>query len=160
MIAIIEGPDGTGKTTLAKKLAERGMVYHYRQRHNNYATDEMTQMLYDDKIHVLDRSFLTTWVYRLVQNEPLDKCDFSFEYMYAYMTSRRLKIVYCNYPFGFRRAIERGEDNITSEKTWNKLKETYEYIVRTILLFNICPLISYDFATTDVDMIEEFLKEV
>ena len=29
MIAVVEGPDGTGKTTLAKTLTKQGMIYQY-----------------------------------------------------------------------------------------------------------------------------------
>lgn len=159
MIVIIEGPDGTGKTTLAKQLTERGMIYHYRQRYNNYTTDEMTQMMYDDKIHILDRSFLTTWVYRVTQNEPLDECDFSFEQTIDYMKSGKLKIVYCNYPYGFDAAIERGEDIITSYDIWNKLKRGYDFVANTIELFNLCPIYWYLWTMDTIDNVIKFIKE-
>ena len=105
MIVIIDGPDGTGKTTLAKQLAKMGMIYQYRARHYNFTDDEMKQMLEDDKVYVLDRGFLTTWVYRVVLQEPLDECDFTFEQTMQYMKSEKLKIVYCIYPYGFQHLL-------------------------------------------------------
>lgn len=159
MIVIIEGPDGTGKTTLSKELEKNGMVYHYLSRGSNYTTEEMSKMMYDEKVHILDRGFFTPWVYRLTEQRPLDKTDFSFEIMYAYMTCKRLKVIYCTYPYGFQAAKARGEDLVTDSNTWERIKSTYDFIMNTISLYNICPIYRYCWSTDTVDNVMKFIKE-
>lgn len=159
MIVVIEGPDGTGKTTLAKQLAKQGMIYEYRARHYNFTDEEMKRMLEDDRTHVLDRSFLTTWVYRVVQQEPLDECDFTFEQTMQYMKSGRLKIVHCTYPYGFQKAMERGEDNITNQEVWNTLRKGYVFAINTIRIFNLCKVYDYCWSMQEVDDVMKFIKE-
>lgn len=159
MIIMIEGPDGTGKTTLAKELAKRGAIYHYKTRHYNYTKEEMSDMMNDKRVHVLDRGFLTPWVYRIVEYSPLDDVDFSFEYMYECMTSKKLIIIYCNYPYGFQAAQRRGEDGVTDIYTWDKLKSAYDFVVDTIFLFNICPVYRYCWSTDIIDNVMKFIKE-
>ena len=114
-------------------------------------------MLNDERVHVLDRSFLTAWVYRVVEHQPLDKEDFTFEQIIGYMKSGKLKIVYCTYPYGFQAARERGEDNIVESRIWDELKRGYDFVCDSITLFNLCPVYFYCFSTDKIDAVIEFL---
>lgn len=159
MIIMIEGPDGTGKTTLAKELEKRGLIYHYRYRYNNYTEEEITNMLLDDNVHVLDRGILTPWAYRLVQNQPLDEGDFDFFTVNSFLVSGKMKIIYCNYKFGFDASMKRGENNITNYDTWMNIKSAYDFIMRTIKLFDLCFVCDYNFSHDSIDKVLNFIGE-
>lgn len=131
-LIIVEGADGTGKTTLVNKLVEQGAmlfptiprdVKNYDVVLNTFATIASNTNL----DCVMDRSVFTDIVYRYVtggktMNSKLDDI--------TRMLNRNCAIiVHCINGNYFERAMERGEDNITDKVTAKKIFDTYEFLM-------------------------------
>jgi hypothetical protein len=72
---ILEGPDHTGKTTLARKIESRGLKYFHYTQHSEYG-DYLAPMCGLDWTNaVLDRHAISEYPYHIVMNRPFRFSD-------------------------------------------------------------------------------------
>lgn len=159
MLVIVEGPDGSGKSTLCENLKKKGYKVLRRERSaKNFTYLEFKDLQHDKQVYVIDRAILTPWAYRVLDGANLNRDDFWI--IEAIMLLQNSPIIYCNCPNSFEYSMNRGEDNITNEKVSKKLRDIYEFIIKTLKLYNITTIFEYNFEEQSVEDVINFIKEV
>lgn len=167
MAIILEGCDCTGKTTFAKKLAEKTgfeIVKGSSFKISKLGADEMYQFMFDllkRKDVIIDRLYLSNLVYGAKYNYPM-----MTEEQYANlsdMTNLFSLVVYLYAPVGViqHRMLKRGDDMIgieDIEDILNRYNEALygEFRPRTVLLIDTS-LVDIDKAT---NMVKELYKVI
>lgn len=156
MLVIIEGADGTGKTTLVEKLKSEGYVSVCIPKNTFCIYSVYKQLIYNSTAtnFVIDRSFITDIVYRLVlDGQP------SFNlYEISCLLSENMKIIYCTNDNSFNYAKERGENLICKRETHDKICKVYEYVMKFISIFADKKILKYDFEKTNFEDVLRFIK--
>lgn len=157
MLVIIEGADGTGKTTLIEKLRSKGYVSVCIPKNTSCIYGVYKQLIYNSNAvdFAIDRSFITDIVYRLVLggqpsfglNEITD------------LLSENMKIIYCTNDNSFNYAKKRGENLICKRETHNKICKVYEYVMKCISIFANKKILKYDFEKTNFEDVLKFIKQ-
>lgn len=136
MIIIIEGNDGTGKTTLANDLAKT--LHGYKVIHRTHLTDTPKSelaMIYRDLLlkHtniIFDRAWYSEMAYGPV---------FRGESCISIEDMHRLEellhalggfVVYCHSENAYKRACERGEDYVQNYEQWMRVNMNYNEIFK------------------------------
>lgn len=167
MAIILEGCDCTGKTTFAKKLAEKTgfeIVKGSSFEISKLGADEMYQFMFDllkRKDVIIDRLYLSNLVYGAKYNYPM-----MTEEQYASLsdiTNLFSLVVYLYAPVGViqHRMLKRGDDMIVIEDIediLNRYNEALygEFRPRTVLLIDTS-LVDIDKAT---NMVKELYKVI
>lgn len=157
MILLIEGVDGSGKTTLVKRLnIEYGIKMCTIPRNSADAYVSWKDYGERKNWYVADRSFITDLVYRLSDNEDkdylnlLEMCDLL----------KHCRIVLCDTDSSFDDSMKRGEDNITTRERSNIIREDYKKVVKMLNIFQYVKYIVYDWKKDNInDVIKLLLKE-
>lgn len=159
MLVLIEGNEGTGKTTLIKQLSKHftfiTVKYPKGKFDNLYQT--LCQFAEADDVFVLDRGFVSDLVYRI-----RDKCSCQISlYQIAELCDYyKIKIVFCHNENGYKDAMRRGEDNVTLEKDYDDITLIFEKMQTMLELFTRAQTMSYNFRYDDVEEVVNFIKEV
>ena len=156
MLVIIEGADGTGKTTLVEKLRSEGYVSICIPKNTSCIYGVYMQLIYNSKStdFVIDRSFITDIVYRLVlDGQP----SFNLNEIVC-LLSGDMKIIYCTNDNSFNYAKERGENLICKRETHDKICKVYEYVMKFISIFADKKILKYDFEKTNFEDVLRFIK--
>ena len=157
MLILVEGADGSGKTTLVNQLSE----YFPTLRINRGYVDvkkfyaKLTCMKEDV---VLDRSFITDIVYRLAldDNEKTDGIDIS----YIDFILRDSLIIYCKTITQYDDAMHRGEDNITDLKTAQKISRYYDAVMKFINTRTDAHVLTYDWHLDTPEDLVSTIKDI
>ena len=156
MLIIIEGADGTGKTTLVEKLKSEGYVSVCIPKNTFCIYNVYKQLIYNSTAtnFVIDRSFITDIVYRLVlDGQP----SFNLNEIVC-LLSGDMKIIYCTNDNSFNYAKERGENLICKRETHDKICKVYEYVMKFISIFADKKILKYDFEKTNFEDVLRFIK--
>lgn len=151
MIIILEGPDGSGKTTLAEKLHKQTgyMLLHRTQpkteEDKKRMMEEYVQVIKAGKNCILDRSWYSEMVYGPVMR---DEAIISYPQMYQLerlLAKHGAIIIYCTSTKEtlWKRCKSRGEDYITDVDTFSKICDGY-----TTLMYDVphlIPVTTYEF---------------
>lgn len=144
MIIILEGGDGSGKTTLAKQLVDAGADYIKLNRNIENMYKEYSNMLieYTNDFVVLDRSFITDLVYRLNDDKQPD--NMNLQQMLYVIQSRNVIIIHCETDTSFEDSMKRGEDNITNKQDADAIKILYRVIIKMFEKYTNVPVFKYN----------------
>lgn len=150
MIIILEGPDGSGKTTLAKQLSRQtGYPYEHRSKPENEEEKakmmiEYLQMCKSRQNLIVDRCWYSEMVYGKVMRDQS-----YIDYTQMYELERMLAkggaiIIYCTASKAalWMRATQRGEDYITSRDDFNAICEEYEKLMSVP---HYIPVVRYEY---------------
>ena len=140
MILIIEGPDGSGKTTLANQLKNQtGYTLLHRTQPKSAEDkarmmDEYTQMLKAGKNCIMDRSWYSELVYGPVMR---DKSVLTFPQMYELerlASKNGALIIYCTAPENilWKCCQRRGEDYITDRDTFHEICVGFDQLMHSV----------------------------
>ena len=156
MLIILEGVDGSGKSTLCKELQSKGAVRMEVKRwgQNPFGKYWEIKNNLKDTLVVFDRSFISDLVYRLEDGGTPD--DMNLSQMCVILKGS--KIVLCDTDSAFEDSIERGEDNIIDKQRSNRLKELYELVTTMFNKFLQVPVYRYDWKKQNVDDVINFIK--
>lgn len=160
-LIIVEGADGTGKTTLVNKLVEQGAiplpiiprdVENYDVLLNTFVTIAANTT----RDCVMDRSVFTDVVYRYVTGGKMmnSKLDDITRMLYRNWAI----IIHCVNGNYFERAMERGEDNITDKVTAKKIFDAYDFLM--FILKGYCSLNVVKYNYDDKLSVAEVEKEL
>ena len=159
MLVIVEGIDGSGKSTLCENLKQKGYKILRKERNDKqYGVTDMIRFQISPFKYVMDRALLTQWAYRLLDGKDLDKGD--FDLIVTLRVLRESPVIYCNCPTAFKYSMERGETNICTLEQREKLSQIYNFIIGTLRLYDITNIYEYNFEKQTVDDVLNFIKEV
>ncbi len=148
---ILEGPDGSGKTTLANELVKRGLAYGHcgapTEPARLYYTRELRR---HDGPAVIDRLHIGSYVYGKAFRNHDDLSDFDHWLLDGELWAARSLVVYCRPPdetidtvLASRASTTAGDAHIYEEPTKQaEVRQLYdEYIAHRESL----PVVTYDF---------------
>lgn len=150
MVIIIEGPDGSGKTTLANKIAKQtGYILLHRtqpkseEEKKNMMT-EYLQVIKAGKNVVMDRCWYSEMVYGPVMR---DNSVISYPEMYELeklLCRKGGLIIYCTDKPDvlWRRCQERGEEYIKDISTHTKICEGFDELMGVP---HLIPVVKYGY---------------
>ena len=151
MIIIIEGPDGSGKTTLAQKLSKQtGYPVVHRSQPKN---DEEKQRMFREYMVAIEAGknviFDRCW-YSEMAYGPVMRDDSVISYPEMYLLEEKLAkhgalIIYCpDKPKTlWQRATKRGEDYITDFGTFERICTNFDIIMQCVP--HHIPVVKYDY---------------
>lgn len=157
MIILIEGVDGSGKSTLCKQLKERGYET-YTIQSNVEELNEWIDLIrkYDSGTVIMDRaSFISDLVYRLTDGKARRGMTLLG---IATVLSSNVKIIHCQSATAFNDATERGEDNITDRVTHHLIEINYDMVMRMFSLFTDTPIMDYNWKIDDISDVIKFIE--
>ena len=158
MLIIIEGNEGTGKTTLINQLAEKTpfiMVKYPKEIKNTYQM--LDNFAKSDDLYILDRSFISDIVYRRLDHKKGQMNLFQVGRLCG-DNERRIKIVFCRHHNAFNNAIARGENNIRVESVHKILDDEFFSIEELIKNFTDIEVFDYNYEYQNVDDVINFIK--
>lgn len=156
MLIIIEGNEGTGKTTLINNLEEHLPFVRLKYSKDVKNIELLLQFAANsEELFVADRSFVTDMVYRIFDGK---KGKMSLQSIGTICYSN-VKIVMCDNDTGYEDAMKRGEKNITDKKDYDYITNTFYKIIRLLRSFTNIEIFQYDFHYTSVEEVVNFIKE-
>ena len=147
MIIYLEGPDGSGKSTLSDaitaELIKRDLLViqtkdgkcdidtHPRSAHRNTAPQLITNfvdMAYKDVIFVLDRGPISDVIYRCYDEyEPVISVDKVVDLLS--LLKDKVKVIFCNNDIAEQKMLERGDDNPIAINKHKEITNNYRSIM-------------------------------
>lgn len=152
MIYILEGPDGSGKTTLANKLIEMtgGHYYHFSYPRSKEEADRLFKTYYEKLTllqhfsnSVIDRMWISTMVYGEILRGKSEVSTKQAERLER-LIHREAMIFYCtgDVKTMWQRATRRGETYIQDFETFSKICSLYDDIMYNQK--HLVPIFTYD----------------
>lgn len=158
MIVIIEGVDGSGKTTLVNQLKDEGFSITQIESSrcgNKERMDWMDLKMFND-IVVTDRSFITDLVYRIHDGRERRGMNL---YNMSLVLDNEVKVVFCETGTEYDDAMKRGEDNITSRAASKDISAIYRMVREMIRVFTDAPVFVYNWREMNVSDVIKFIFE-
>jgi thymidylate kinase len=159
MLIFVEGPDGSGKTTLCKELIKAGaadiLVTVPRGAKNQ---NEFYEWIRHIKHRVVfDRCFISDVAYRLWDNCKPD--DMTLEDMLYVLHHGNSCIIFCDTDTAFDDAQSRGESFITNRKNHDIISNNYKTLQMMLRKFTKVPIMVYDRKFSDVSDVIKFIEK-
>lgn len=163
MILLIEGPDGTGKSTLIRKLLER--LNNARQftgvpsdwpMQKEYWDSFMYNVNDEQTIAIIDRCFISELVYRSIKNDK--PCNISASEALELLNKSYVKIIYCHTDNAYEFAKLRGEDYVKTSEEANEIENMYKYLMLLFKKFNVAKIIEFDWQKDDLKTLINEIK--
>ena len=154
MLVLVEGVDGSAKSQLIKELTYKGYL-SCKPGFNASWFDLFSSN--EDKIMVCDRCFISDIVYRIEDNKP--RQDISLGFACDLMRLYGAKIIYCKNENSFDKALERGEDNVTTKERSDRLSNIYDIVMSLLNKFVDIPVYEYDYTKQNVQNVIDFIEE-
>ena len=150
MIIIIEGPDGSGKTTLAEKLSKQTKypIIHMSKPETaeelKLMKGEYLQTIRSGKNMIFDRCWYSEMVYGPIMREG---SAISYQDMYELeeqLAKAGAIIIYATGPKAalWQRCTKRGEDYVTSRDDFNAICEDFD---RLMSIPHHIPVVRYEY---------------
>lgn len=156
MIILVEGNEGTGKTTLINELVKNHSIIAVKiskECENLY--DFYDYLLNSPHLFVLDRGFVTDLVYRIWDK---GKGQVNLHQLSNLFVKDKVKIIFCYHRNSYENSIKRGEDVIKTQKEHNLISTLFGN-VRTILhSFTEVETFDYNYEYQSVDDVINFIK--
>ena len=155
MIVLVEGVDGSGKTTLCSELRQYGYVFtEILQSDKQYG--EYIKCARSDTVHICDRSFLSDLAYRLADGKSRRGMD--LHSMMNILFENGVKVIFCHTDSAYEDAMKRGEDDITSECVHNEINHIYNLIFRMLKIFTKTEVDDYNWKTDKLSDVIKFIE--
>lgn len=175
MIIYLEGPDGSGKSTLSDAITDElitrdmpvmqikdgncGVDTHPKSPFRN-TPDQLisafAQLAYSDMIYVLDRGPISDVIYRCYDEyEPVISVDKVVNLLS--LLKNKVKVIFCDNDIAEQKMLERGDDNPIAIAKHKEITNNY----RSIMYFIEHEVFDYTRTTAPIfaDKIIDSLKE-
>ena len=155
MLIIVEGNEGSGKTTLINQLTEKIPFVYVKYPKEVKNTYQMLNFFTKNGLYILDRSFISDIVYRRLDHEKgqMSLCDIG-----NICTSCNIKIIFCHNKNAFGNAMKRGETNITVDSVHKLLDDEFSSVEEMLKNFTDVEIFDYDYEYQDVNDVIKFIK--
>lgn len=156
MLVIVEGVDGTGKTTLCKNLYGfniKSVKPVPRDNTKQYKNWKKVINFCRNCNYTVDRSFISELVYRIYDGLPVN--------MYLKDMLKILKkcvIIYCKTDTAYEDSMQRGETNIVTKKDNEEIAKIYETIMMMLNHFANVPVFVYNWRKGNIYDVVDFIK--
>ena len=159
MLIFVEGPDGSGKTTLCKELIECGAadVYMSMSRKTEKRKQFYDSLLFSEHKIVFDRCFISDVAYRIWDNGKTD--DMMLDDMLHVLRYGNSRIIFCDTDTAFDDAQSRGENFITNRKNHDVISNNYRTLQMMLRKFTKVPIMVYDRKFSDVSDVIKFIEK-
>ena len=154
MIVLIEGVDGSGKTTLSKQLEDLGYKIINIEQNDEQFTSYMSYAK-DDKVYICDRSFLSDLVYRLEDGKHRQGMNMS---SMISILEAGAKVIFCHSDTAYIDSMIRGESNITTRDRSSKINNIYNLLHRLLKLFVNVSVTDYCWKKDNILTIIKFIE--
>lgn len=161
MLIIIEGVDGSGKSTLCKQLEEKGYgIYRDERDFDENRLNIVTNLWASPMKYVCDRSFITDIVYRAMYGGRHGPISFNQAIKFLDQNYRKdsCKIIYCDTRTSFEDSMARGENNVTTKLESIMLRRYYESFLQICKEWLNLEIMHYDWHLDDVDKVIKFIE--
>ena len=158
MLIILEGGDGSGKTTLCKQLVEAGAIANKIEYGCEDYFSKYNDLVMDEHYNIVDRSFITDLVYRLNDNKERDVADLVGMALILDGTQPYPIIIHCETETSFEDGMKRGEDNITNKEDAECIKVIYNLICKMIKKFTPTKVFKYNWKVNNVNDVIRFIN--
>ena len=163
MVIIVEGPDGTGKTTLIKELCKdvnyvelKGIPRNYPDQFKHWS-NLLSSCSMSSITYVIDRCFLSEIVYRCVKDDLYP--NITFNKILELLNIKHVIYILCKTDNAYKYATERGEEYVNENE--HKLITDYYNVLFTMLdKFTPMRMTEYDFTKDTVERLKEDLMEI
>jgi thymidylate kinase len=157
MIVILEGVDGSGKTTLCNQLVQQG----YKKveiESGNYEFDNWREAKINsrDDVVICDRSFITDLVYRTFDNQQ--RRGMNLQQMCGTLWNDVI-VIHLESGSEFDDAMKRGEDNITDVISHTRIKFLYKDIINMLKIFVGVPVKTYNWRRDNLADVISFIEK-
>ena len=156
MLILIEGNEGSGKTTLINQLAEKipfVTVKYPKEVKNTYQM--LDNFVKDRLLYVLDRSFISDIVYRRLDHKRGQMTLYQIGTLCG--SPSGIKIIFCRNKNAFNNAMVRGETNITVESVHKLLENEFYSVEEMLKNFTDVEIFDYDYEYQNVDDVIAFI---
>ena len=157
MLILVEGADGSGKTTLVNQLSEYFPVMRIN-RSNDHIKEFYDNLTCMNEDIVLDRCFITDVVYRLALDDGIGTDGINMFYMDCIL--RDSIVIYCKTVTQFDDAKARGENNITDLKTAQMISKHYDAVMKFINTRTSTHVIKYDWHFDTPEDLVSTIKDI
>ena len=157
MLILVEGGDGSGKTTLCNQLKDLGYKVVYIPR-NEGTFDNWWRLargsMRDGTTIICDRSFITDLVYRMLDD---DMPNINLQNMLYIL--RYSKIIYCETKTSFEDGMARGEDNIIDKNVAERIKQIYRLFLKMFEKFADVKVLKFDWQNMPFEHVTNFINQ-
>ena len=157
MLILVEGADGSGKTTLVNQLSEYFPIMRIN-RSNDHIKEFYDNLTCMNEDIVLDRCFITDLVYRLALDDGIGTDGINMFYMDCIL--RDSIVIYCKTVTQFDDAKARGENNITDLKTSQTISKYYDAVMKFINTRTSTHVIKYDWHFDTPEDLVSTIKDI
>lgn len=157
MLILVEGADGSGKTTLVNQLSEYFPIMRIN-RGNDHIKEFYDNLTCINEDIVLDRCFITDVVYRLALDDGIGTDGINMFYMDCIL--RDSIVIYCKTVTQFDDAKARGENNITDLKTAQTISKYYDAVMKFINTRTSTHVIKYDWHFDTPEDLVSTIKDI
>ena len=154
MLIILEGADGSGKTTLRQKFSELGYMTKACIPHETIEWEVIRSTSNQIDV-VLDRSVISDMVYRTVLRDE-ERWDISLREAVRLFSENTI-VIHCKTNSQYEDSMQRGEDNITDKAIARKIDAFYDDFLHFLTVFTDIKLIKYNWQK---DSFDELLKAI
>ena len=164
MLIIVEGPDGSGKTTLVNEINKKGIAKKIYGTHkdmpNQYSLwfNLMYKCVNDKRNnYIIDRCFLSDWAYRISMNDG--KPYITLEEITELLKIPNVIYIFCDTDNAYELSQIRGDEYVNDKFKHSKLRNVYNFIKTTIEKFCNIKCIKYDLKKDTITNIYNMLSE-
>lgn len=155
MLIFVEGPDGSGKTTLIEEFVKKVPCVTVKYPKEVKKTYELIRHLAcSNQTVIFDRSFISDLVYRMWDHK---KGQMTLSEI-GDVLNWNVFIIFCKNKKSYENSIARGEDFITDEDTHKIIECNYSKVQTLIESFTDAKTFNYDFNHMYVDDVIEYMK--
>lgn len=161
MLILVEGVDGSGKSTLCKKLEEHGYSVYRDERDFDKNRLNIVMNLWSSPMkYVCDRSFMTDIVYRSLLGGQHGPVSFQQAIKFLDQDYREdsCKIIYCKSSTSFEDSMKRGEDNIVTKDMSDAISQRYEFFIDICNEWLKTPVMIYNWRENTIQQVIKFIE--